>query len=61
MGVVENNPQPHGPSLAYLIFLYNNQKTHDLQTCMTLLTEAWAEECEVGLHATDIRDVNGRK
>lgn len=26
VGVVENSPQPHGPSLAHLIFLYNNQK-----------------------------------
>lgn len=28
---------------------------------MTLLTETWAEECEIGLRATDIRDVSGRK
>ena len=45
----------HSFGASYII----TRKTHDLQTRMTLLTETWAEECEIGLHATDTRDMNG--
>lgn len=40
-------------------YIITTRKTHDFQTHMTLLTEIWAEECEIGPHATDIRDVSG--